>query len=473
MASCRLLFGYLFLVGLPLLILVAVVNSGAPGPGNVTAPVPASPVGEPLISGGFLLVLQILVILTATRFAAAIFRRIGQAAVIGEMVAGVVLGPSLLGWLAPSFSAALFPQASLGHLEALSQIGLVLFMLVVGATLDIQSLGDHCHAAVLASHVSIAMPLLFGASVASLLYPDLAGPGVAFQPFALFMGAAMSITAFPVLARILRERRMLRSPVGTLAIACAAVDDVTGWCLLAYITVLTRASHSGVPIWLTVAGSVAFTAIMISVVRRRLEPLGRICQDETSADRVLAPVLVVTLLAALTTEFLGIHLLFGSFLAGAVMPKTPRFRAYLQDRVEAFCLTLLMPLFFALTGLRTNFGALRAGNLWPIFGLLLAVAIIGKLGGATVAARLAGFGWREAATVGSLLNTRGLMELVILNIGREVGILTPALFTLMVLMAILTTFMTVPLLSLLHSATFLPVPVPCEDAGPPIRRAPG
>jgi Kef-type K+ transport system membrane component KefB len=427
MPSRRLILGYALLVGLPLLLLGVIVGFGWTGADTPISPERAvTSSRSTLFSGGFLLVLQGAVILAATRLAGAAF----------------------------------------------SRIGLVLFLFVVGASLDLHTLREHYHAAILSSHVSIALPLALGAGLAALIYPGLAGPGVSFSPFALFMGAAMSITAFPILARILREQQMIRSRVGTLAIACAAVDDVTGWCLLAYITVFIRAPHSGIPIEWTVAGSLAFAALMIFLVRPRLEPLGRMCQDESRADRVLAPALLIALLSALVTEALGIHLLFGGFLAGAIMPKEPRFTAYLQGRVEALCLAVLMPLFFALTGLRTNFGALSAGNLWGIFGLITAVAIAGKLGGATAAARLAGFGWRDAAAVGALMNTRGLMELVILNVGLDVGILTPTLFSLMVMMAILTTFMTAPLLRLLRSPS-LERARPPYDPAPAIRSAPG
>jgi Kef-type K+ transport system membrane component KefB len=321
-------------------------------------------------------------------------------------------------------------------------------MFLVGASIDTNALREHRHAAVLTSHVSIVLPLVLGAALAAYLYPSFAGPGVSFLAFALFLGAAMSITAFPVLARILSERKLLHSHAGTVAIACAAVDDVTGWCILAYITVLIRPS-SPVPVGLTIAGSLAFAAVMMFVVRRYLSRLDGLFDRGTTGDCTLVLVVFFLLVSSLTTAFLGIHLLFGSFLAGAVMPKTVRVLAYLQERLEPFCLAVLMPLFFAFTGLRTNLGLLRAGEAWPLFGLIVAVAVAGKLGGATVAARLAGFAWRDSAALGALLNTRGLMELVILNLGLEVGILKPELFALMVMMAILTTLMTAPLLHLL------------------------
>jgi Kef-type K+ transport system membrane component KefB len=453
MPSLRLIAGYICLVGLPLLILLAVVNSGGTFAHRA---LPAEPPAiavpartEPVVPETLRLVFQIVLILAATRIASAGFHRMGQPQVIGEMVAGVVLGPSVAGQLSPALLAAVFPASSLGHLEVLSELGLIVFMFLVGASLDKCALRKHCHAAVLTSHVSIVLPLVLGAALASNLYPSLAGPGVKFLAFALFLGAAMSITAFPVLARILSERKMLHSRAGTVAIACAAVDDVTGWCILACITVLISPSNP-VPIGLTIVGSLAFAALMILVVRPYLSRLDGLFEGGTTGDCTLVLVVLFLLVSSLTTAFLGIHLLFGSFLAGAVMPRSPRVLAYLEERLEPFCLAVLMPLFFAFTGLRTNLGLLRAGEAWPLFGLVVAVAVAGKLGGATVAARLTGFGWRDSAALGVLLNTRGLMELVILNLGLEMGILKPALFALMVMMAILTTLMTAPLLHLLN-----------------------
>jgi Kef-type K+ transport system membrane component KefB len=474
MPSFRLIAGYLCLVGLPLLVFLAIVNSGGTfaQPALVLPPptIKAAPANGPIVSGSFLLMFQIILILAATRIAGTAFRRIGQPQVIGEMVAGVMLGPSVAGWFSPAVSEAVFPASSLGQLEVLSQLGLVVFMFLVGVSLDTDSLREHCHVAILTSHVSIVMPLVLGTALASLLYPSFAGGGVGFPAFALFMGTAMSITAFPVLARILSERNLLRSGAGTLAIACAAVDDVTGWCILAYITVLIRTSRSVVPMSLTILGSLMFAALMVFAVRRFLSRFEDLFEPAEAADRILVPIVLFLLVSSLTTEFLGVHPLFGSFLAGAVMPKSHRTRAYLQGRLEPFCLAVLMPLFFAFTGLRTNLGLLRDSAMWKVFGLIVTVAVAGKLGGATIAARLAGFGWRDSAAVGSLLNTRGLMELVILNIGLEVGILTPALYTLMVMMAILTTFMTAPLLHWLRPPSLVPVRVRYEEneqrAGP-------
>jgi Kef-type K+ transport system membrane component KefB len=395
----------------------------------------------------FHLVLQIAVILVAARIVGFLFQKIQQPQVMGEMVAGILLGPSLLGWLAPGVSAALFPPASLGYLNALSQVGLVVFMFVVGLALNPSELHGYGHAAVLTSHVSIVAPFCLGGVTALYLYPRLSDDGVTFTGFALFMGAAMSITAFPVLARILSERGLIRSRMGTMAIACAAVDDVTGWCILAYIVVLVRVTHAARPAWVTIAGSLAYVLIMLLVVRRILPAFERqFRKRDNLSDNLLAVIVVLVLVSALATEWLGIHLLFGAFLMGAIMPKAPQFTHYLLQKFESVTVVLLLPLFFAFTGLRTRIGVGGGRAIWFYSAIVIVVAVTGKLGGSMFAARLAGMPWREAASLGILMNTRGLMELVILNIGLDIGVISPAMFSIMVLMALVTTFMTTPLL---------------------------
>ena len=395
----------------------------------------------------FQLVLQIAVILVAARLVGFLFQKIHQPQVMGEMVAGILLGPSLLGWLAPGVSAALFPPASLSYLNALSQVGLVVFMFVVGLALNPSDLRGYGHAAVLTSHVSIVAPFCLGGLTALYLYPRLSDDGVTFTGFALFMGAAMSITAFPVLARILTERGLLRSRMGTMAIACAAVDDVTGWCILAYIVVLVRVTHAARPAWVTIAGSLAYVLIMVFVVRRILPAFEReFRKRDRLSDNLVAVIVVLVLVSALATEWLGIHLLFGAFLMGAIMPKTQEFTHYLLHKFESVTVVLLLPLFFAFTGLRTRIGVGGGRAIWFYSAIVIVVAITGKLGGSMFAARLAGMPWREAASLGILMNTRGLMELVILNIGLDIGVISPAMFSIMVLMALVTTFMTTPLL---------------------------
>ncbi len=398
----------------------------------------------------FNLVLQITVILAVCRITGTLFRKIHQPRVVGEMFAGILLGPSLLGWVAPQISAYLFPPSSLGFLNALSQVGVVIFMFLVGLGINPKELKHQSHAAVLVSHVSITAPFVLASVLALYLYPRLSDSGVSFTNFALFMGAAMSITAFPVLARILTERDMMHSKLGTVAIACAAVDDVTGWCILAYIVVLIRAAHAATSIWITLGGILLFALFMIYGVRFLLRGLERTFHKygEISENR-MAFLILLALGSALCTERLGIHLLFGSFLMGAIMPKEPKFVRYILDRFETVTITLLLPLFFAFTGLRTNIASLRGPAMWFYCGLIILVAAAGKLGGSTVAGRLSGMPWREAAGLGTLMNTRGLMGLVILDIGLDIKIISPALFSMMVVMALVTTFMAVPLLDLI------------------------
>ena len=395
----------------------------------------------------FTLVLQIAVILAVCRLVGALFRLMHQPRVVGEMFAGILLGPSLLGWIAPGLSAYLFPSSSLGFLSALSQVGVVIFMFLVGLGIDPSELKHQGHAAVLTSHVSITAPFVLASFLALYLYPRLSDDSVSFTNFALFMGAAMSITAFPVLARILTERNALSSRLGTVAIACAAVDDITGWCILAYIVALIRAAERPSPMWLTLGGIVVFAVIMIYGISRLLRRFEAIYRERGAlSEGLMALMLFLVLASALCTEALGIHLLFGAFLMGAIMPKEHRFVRYVLDRFETITVTMLLPLFFAFTGLRTNIGLLKGQEMWMYCGLIILVATAGKLGGSMLASWLAGMQLREAAGLGVLMNTRGLMELVILNIGLDIKVISPALFSMMVVMALVTTFMTTPLL---------------------------
>lgn len=403
------------------------------------------------------LVLQIVVILLASRLVAMLFRKIKQPQVIGEMVAGILLGPSLLGWAAPGLSKMLFPPSSLGYLSALSQIGLLLFMFLVGVSLDPKELHEHGHAAILTSHVSIATPFCLGSLLALFIYPRFSDDRVSFASFALFMGSAMSITAFPVLARILSERKMLHSRIGTLSIACAAVDDVTGWCILAYIVVLTRAAGASQPFWVTGGGAVVYVLTMFFAVRPGLQWFERYFRKHGElTESAISLMILLLLLSALATESLGVHLLFGAFLMGAIMPKSPDFIDHVRHKFESVTVVVLLPLFFAFSGLRTSIGVVRGRGMWIYVLLVIAVAITGKLGGSMIAARLAGVAWRDAASLGVLMNTRGLMELVILNIGLDIGVISQAVFSIMVLMALVTTFMTTPLLELTHPTFRLP-----------------
>jgi Kef-type K+ transport system membrane component KefB len=418
-----------------------------------------------------LLLAQIIIILVAARLTGALVRRLGQPQVVGEMLAGIALGPSLLGAYAPSVTATLFPANSLGFLNALSQIGLLLFMFLVGLELDPKVIRERGRAAIVISHASIVTPFVLGAMLAIGLYPTLAGDRVTFTGFALFMGAAMSVTAFPVLARILRERKLTRTPIGTIAVACAAIDDVTAWCILAVVVVIARTAGAGeatgatgLPV--TLGGSVVFAAFMLTAGRRLLRQLEtRYAAAGQVTQGMLATLVLAMFASAWITEWLGVHALFGAFLVGAVSPKSEGFVRALLERFEDVMVVLLLPLFFAFTGLRTELSLIVGTGGWLVCALVIAVAVAGKVGGSAIAARATNMSWRDAGVLGVLLNTRGLMELVILNVGLDIGVISRELFAMMVLMAVVTTLMTTPLV-----AWLLPSPV----AGPhaPARATP-
>ena len=395
------------------------------------------------------LILQLIVILLAARVFGSVARRLGQPPVIGEIAAGVLLGPSLLGWVMPDASAFLFPSASMPILQLLSQIGVLLFMFVVGVELEPSYLRGKAQAAVAVSHFSIIIPFTLGVSLSLALYTRYAPPGVPFHAFALFCGIAMSITAFPVLARILEERHLMHTPLGTTAITCAAVDDVTAWSLLAFVVAITTAGGAVEMLLAMVALSVMFVLLMIFVARPILQRvLNPDKVGDTFSKERMAIVLAVMLSSALVTEIIGIHALFGAFVAGAIMPAGGTFRTVLRDRLESVSAVFLLPLFFAYTGLRTQIGLLDNVVSWAICLGIIAVATAGKLGGTVIAARWTGLPWRDSVALGALMNTRGLMELIALNVGYDLGILAPEIFAMMVLMALVTTAMTGPLLSL-------------------------
>ncbi len=446
---------------MPLAILLGVLAAGPPagqGLEAFRAPLLAAPLipkqqspppGTPSLA---LLVAQICLIILVSRAVGSLATRIHQPRVVGEVLAGILLGPSLLGWVAPGMSAWLFPPASFGVLNALSQLGLVLFMFMVGLELNVKELHQRGSVAILISHASIAAPMALGAVLALYLYPRLSDPTVSFSGFALFMGAAMSVTAFPVLARILSERKLQRSRLGVMAIACAAIDDVTGWCVLAYIVAQVRASHSlehssGPQVWMTVAGLAAFLVLMAWGVRRPLRKIEQsYLRHGALSDNLKAVLLLLLMLSALVTEALGLHLLFGAFIAGAIMPKSRDFVSYVIEKFDSITVLLLLPLFFAYTGLRTSIGQVKGVGMWWLCLLIIVVAVTGKLGGTGIAARMGGMPWRESLALGALMNTRGLMELVVLNLGLDTKVISPTLFSMMVVMAIVTTMMTPPLL---------------------------
>ena len=395
-----------------------------------------------------ILLFQVVLIVAAARGLGHLFGKIGQPPVIGEIVAGILLGPSLLGAVAPAAQAFLFPASSMDALRMLSEIGVILFMFVVGIELDVEHLRQKADAALLVSHASIAVPFFLGTASALLLYRRLAPAGTPFSAFALFLGIAMSITAFPVLARILDDRRMSRSFLGNTAIACAAVGDATAWCLLAAVVAIVGSGGLGGAA-LTLTLTVLFAAGMILVVRPWIgRLLSSLPEGRVGSVGLLAALFAFIFAAALCTEAIGIHALFGAFLAGVCMPPDCGLRQFLRSRLETFSSVLLLPLFFAFTGLRTQIGVLADWGSWAICLGLIVVAIVGKLGGGMMAARWTGMSWGDSFSLGTLLNARGLVELVVLNLGYDLGILSPQIFAMLVLMALVTTFMTGPLLQL-------------------------
>lgn len=408
-----------------------------------------------------LLLLQMIVIIGAARVLGLVTRRLGQPAVIAEVLAGIVLGPSLLGFVAPSALGALFPAPSLPLLKVLSHFGLVLFMFLVGLAFDPGLLKGRARATVLISHVSIVVPFVLGAGLAALLYGSYAEAEVSQLSFLLFFGIALSVTAFPVLARILTEQKLLHSRVGAIAIACAAVDDVTAWCLLAFVVAVARAHAFTEALW-TSGLAVAFIVVMVWGVRPVLRRvLARRGADEPA---LLIACLLLLLGSAAASEAIGIHALFGAFLFGAVLPREGGLAAALATRLEFVATGLLLPLFFASSGLRTQVGLLTQPVDWLVTGAVVLVATLGKFGGSTVAARVTGLNWREASAIGVLMNTRGLMELIVLNIGLDIGVISPTVFTMLVLMALLTTFATTPLLRWVYPTPgAAPVPAASEE----------
>jgi Kef-type K+ transport system membrane component KefB/nucleotide-binding universal stress UspA family protein len=393
-----------------------------------------------------LVLFEVLIVIGLSRLVGLAFKSIKQPLVIGEIVAGIMLGPSLFGLIAPSAAAMIFPPEAVPFLNMLSQVGLIFFMFLIGLELNPKYLSGQLEIAILTSHVSILVPFSLGTLLAVLLYPLVSNASVSFTAFALFLGAAMSITAFPVLARIITENNLQSTRLGTLALTCAAVDDVTAWCLLAVAIAVAREGSiaSAVP---TIITGLLYIGFMVTLGRWFLQRLTTYYQRTGRLSQfVLAGIYMGVVASALITELIGIHLIFGAFLLGAAMPKNADLVRELAVKTEDFVLIFLLPVFFAFSGLRTQIGLLNRPELWLLCALVLGVAIAGKYFGTYVAARVSGINNREASALGWLMNTRGLTELIVLNIGLELGVISPLLFTMLVIMALVTTFMTSPLL---------------------------
>ena len=394
------------------------------------------------------LLLALVVIIVAARAVGFVFQYLRQPPVIGEVVAGILLGPSFLGHIAPGVSGYLLPPAMGPFLNMIAQVGVLLYMFLVGLELDTSALRRSPHIVLAISHASILLPFLLGAVVALGIYPLLSSGEVPFTVFALFMGVSMSVTAFPVLARILTDRRLHTSRLGVMALSCAAIDDVTAWCLLEFVVSVAHArSESVLP-------TVGFTALYIACTFVVFRPLmGAFARRYEGSDRLpqsaMSVVFVALLLSALITEFIGIHAIFGAFLLGAVVPHDSRIARDLSGRLEDLVVVLLLPAFFAFTGLRTEISLVHGAQQWLLCAGLILVASAGKFGGSAVAARLAGLSWLDASALGVLMNTRGLVELIVLNIGLDLRVISPTVYAMLVIMALVTTVATTPILALI------------------------
>jgi len=396
-----------------------------------------------------ILLLQIITIIIVARFFGWIFRKIGQPSVIGEIIAGIFLGPSLVGMYFPEYSAMLFPPDSLGNLQFLSQIGLILFMFVVGMELDLKVLKNRANEAIVISHASIVIPFTLGIGLAYFIYYRFAPDSVPFLSFALFMGIAMSITAFPVLARIVQERGIHKTKLGAIVITCAAADDITAWCVLAAVIAIVKAGTFASSMYI-ISLAILYVLLMLFVVKPFLKKIGDLYATRENLSKPVVAIFIVTLIiSSYITEIIGIHALFGAFMTGAIMPDITKIRKIIIEKVEDVSLILLLPLFFVFTGLRTQIGLINDSYLWQITGLIILVAVVGKFLGSALAAKFVGQNWRDSLTIGALMNTRGLMELIVLNIGLDLKVLTPEVFTMMVIMALVTTFMTGPVIDLI------------------------
>lgn len=403
-------------------------------------------IGEPFA----ILLLQLIAILITVRIFGLFCVKIGQPTVIGEILAGIVLGPSLLGFFFPEVFKFLFPAESMGNLEILSQLGLILFMFIIGMELEIDEVMKRLNETVVISHASIIVPFFFGIILSYFVYQDYAADHISFLSFSLFIGISMSITAFPVLARIVQEAGLTKTHLGTIALASAASNDVTAWCLLAVVIAIAK-TGTIVSALYTIGLSIAYILFMFLVIKPFLKRIATIYQNKEVMNKgIIAFIFLILILSSYATQIIGIHALFGAFLAGVIMPGNLNFRKILTEKIEDIALVLLLPLFFVFTGLRTEIGLLNSPELWALCLVFILIGVAGKFLGTAIPARIAGESWRDSFALGSLMNARGLMELIVLNIGYEMGILPPTIFVILVLMALVTTFMTTPSLAIIN-----------------------
>jgi Kef-type K+ transport system membrane component KefB len=397
-----------------------------------------------------ILLLQIIIIIIFARAFGFITGKLGQPVVIGEIIAGIVIGPSLLGHYFPATFAFVFPAEGMKYLEILSQIGLILFMFIIGMELDLKVIKLRVRSALVISHTSILFAFFFGVLLAYFLYAQFAPAGTSFMGFALFIGIAMSIAAFPVLARIIQERGLTTTAFGKHIITIAAIDDLTAWCILAAIIAIIQAGNPMNALF-TILLAAVYIVFMIFAIQPMMKKIGSIyITKEILNKKIIAFVFIVLFMSAFFTEIIGIKALFGAFLAGVIMPQHATFKKIMAEKIEDLALVVLLPLFFVLTGLRTEIGLMNQSDMWAICGLIILFAIMGKFGGSFIAARITGMGWKDSLFVGTLMNTRGLMELIVLNIGYDLDVISSVVFTMMVIMTLVTTFMTGPTLNLIE-----------------------
>jgi len=392
--------------------------------------------------------LALATVIVTARAVGAIFKLLRQPPVIGEVIGGILLGPSFLGRMAPEWYAYVLPPSAAPFLGVIAQLGVIFYMFVVGLELDLKVLRKSGHATLAISHASIMVPFLLGSGLALWIYPTMSTPDISFTAFSLFLGVSMSVTAFPVLARILTDRGIQKSRMGAIALTCAAVDDVTAWCLLAFVVSIVQAKVGGAI--LTLSLTAIYIAMMFLIggpVIRRLVPWLETWDELTEGG--IAIFFVGLLLSALATEFIGIHAIFGAFLLGAITPHDSRVAKELTDRIEDLVRIMFLPAFFAFTGMRTQVSLVSTQEEWILCGVIILVATIGKFGGTLIAAKLTGLNWRDSSALGILMNTRGLVELIVLNLGLDLKVISPQLFTMLVIMALVTTFATAPILELI------------------------
>jgi Kef-type K+ transport system membrane component KefB len=436
---------YVAMIAVATAVFLAIRAAGA----DLTAPAPSVP--RPPAAAGqninalFHALLALSLIVVTARIVGQLVALAGEPMVVGEVIGGIILGPSLLGRIAPGVYAQLLPQSVAGFLAVYSQIGVILYLFLVGLEVDLGIIRKSGHAVVAISHASILLPFMLGSALALPLYSHLSTNDVPFTVFALFLAVSLSVTAFPVLARILTDRGISRSAMGTIALTCAAVDDVTAWCLLALVVSVAQA-HASSAIR-TVVLTLAFVVIVLAVVAplvRRIVPLMDRSEDLTRT--ALSLVFIAMLAAAMTTEYIGIHGFFGAFLFGAIIPSSSRVARELKHRLDDFVAVLFLPAFFAYTGMRMDVGLISGAANWAICAAIIVAACVGKFGGTLAAARFSGLSWRDSSALGVLMNTRGLVELIVLNMGLDLGVISPTLFTMLVIMALVTTFLTTPIL---------------------------